>query len=436
LKNQIAEFFLDLGSPLLLWESLVLILALSLGLIAGHYARRHARAMPLAAAGGVKGLYRTVFPLVALLLVVLGGALLRHWFPGKLPLLALAVPLLASLALVRLVLHILARVFAPSPWVAAFGRLTSGIIWMILALHITGLLPEITQAMDDFAFRVGHQRVSLLLVLESVFIVAAGLVLALWLGNLAETRIMKTEKLDLSLRVLLTKLTRALLLLGGVLFALSLAGIDLTVVSVFGGALGVGLGFGLQKIASNYVSGFIILMDRSIRLGDLVTVDNRYGSVSAITARYVVVKGSDGTEAIIPNETLITSTVLNHSYTSHQVRVAIALQVAYDTVLEDAMRLMETTANAHPRVLREPPPRAYLKSFGDNGIDLELGVWIEDPEEGQLNLRSDLNLAIWHAFQQAGIEIPYPQRDVRLIGPLPEEVAIVGEQRYPAEEGE
>lgn len=426
---------MDLGNPLLMWELALVVLALVTGFLAGRLARRRAR-IQADVHPHIKGLHRTVFPVVSLLVVLVGGALLHHWLPGALPVLALAVPLLASLALVRLVTHILSRVFAPSPWVASLGRWVSGIIWIVFALHITGLLPEIVQALDGFDFHIGKQRISLLLVLESLFTVSAGLVIALWLGNLAETRIMQAEKFDLSLRVLFSKLVRALLLFTGVLFALSLAGIDLTVVSVFGGALGVGLGFGLQKIASNYVSGFIILMDRSIRLGDLVTIDNRYGSVSAITARYVVVKGSDGTEAIIPNETLITSTVLNHSYTSHQVRLAIPLQVAYDTVLEEAMRIMEAAAAQHPRVLGDPPPRAYLKGFGDNGIDLELGLWIQDPEEGQLNLRSDINLAIWRGFLEAGIEIPSPQREVRIVGQMPEEVAIVGEQRYPADEGE
>ena len=196
---------------------------------------------------------------------------------------------------------------------------------------------------------------------------------------------------------------------------LPLLGIDLTVLSLFGGAIGVGLGFGLQKIASNYVSGFIILLDRSIRIGDLITVDNFYGEVKNITTRYVVVRALDGREAIIPNELLITTTVLNHSYSNRQIRLALDLQIAYRSDLQQAMRLMEEAARKHARALADPPPKAVLLGFADSGIDLQLGVWIDDPENGVLSIRSDLYLDIWRAFQDAGIEIPYPQREVRIL---------------------
>jgi len=212
-----------------------------------------------------------------------------------------------------------------------------------------------------------------------------------------------------------SRLAKSLLVLFAVLIVLPLVGIDLTVLSVFGGAIGVGLGFGLQKIASNYVSGFIILLDRSIRIGDLITADNFYGEVKNITTRYVVVRALDGREAIIPNEMLITTTVLNHSYSNRQIRLAIPVQVAYKCGPEDAMRLMEAAAAQHPRALADPPPRAFLARFGDSGIELELGVWIGDPEHGTLDIRSELNLAIWRAFREAGIEIPYPQREVRVL---------------------
>jgi small-conductance mechanosensitive channel len=237
----------------------------------------------------------------------------------------------------------------------------------------------------------------------------------MWLGRVIENKIMVTESLDMNLRVVMSKLIRASLIVLGVLIALPLAGIDITVLSVFGGALGIGIGFGLQKIASNYVSGFIILLDRSIHPGDVLTVDGRFGKVSKLTTRYMVLQSNDGTEAIIPNETLVSSTVINHSYSNRQIRISIPVQVSYQTDLERAMEIMKQAAIQHARVLADPETKVYLKSFGDNGIDLELGVWISDPEEGQLNLRSDINMAIWQQFKQAGIEIPYPQRDVRII---------------------
>jgi len=185
---------------------------------------------------------------------------------------------------------------------------------------------------------------------------------------------------------------------------------------VFGGALGVGLGFGLQKIAANYVSGFIILMDRSVSIGNQVTVDRHTGELTRMTARYVVVRNPDGTEAIIPNETIISSTVINHSYSDRRVRVPVQLQVGYRTDLDLAARIMEDAARRHPRVLRDPAPTMLVKQFAESGIDLELGVWIEDPQEGQSSLRSDLYREIWRDFQKHGIEIPYPQREVRVLG--------------------
>jgi small-conductance mechanosensitive channel len=208
-----------------------------------------------------------------------------------------------------------------------------------------------------------------------------------------------------------------------VLIALPLVGIDLTVLSVFGGALGVGIGFGLQKIAANYISGFIILLDRSISPGALITIDNRYGEVTRLTARYIVLRSLDGTEAIIPNETVVNGTVVNHSYSDNAVRVELPIQISYQSNLELALELMQKAAWHHPRVVKKPEPIALVVAFADSGINLELYAWIADPENGRGNLRSELYLQLWSAFKAHGIEIPFPQREVRLVGgsvPAPE----------------
>jgi len=212
-----------------------------------------------------------------------------------------------------------------------------------------------------------------------------------------------------------SKLAKSVLVIVAVLIALPLVGIDLIVLSVFGGALGVGIGLGLQKIAANYMSGFIILLDHSISLGALVTIDNRYGEVTKLTARYIVVKGLDGTEALIPNESVVSSTVINHSYSDRRARVDVPIQVSYQSDVELALRLMMDAANGHARVIQDPQPVALLKEFADSGINLELFVWIDDPEKGKGNLRSELNLEIWRAFQANRIEIPFPQREVRIV---------------------
>ena len=198
------------------------------------------------------------------------------------------------------------------------------------------------------------------------------------------------------------------------LCSLSLVGIDVTALSVFSGALAVGLGFGLQKIASNYVSGFIILLDRSIRLGNLIAVDAATsGTVTQITTRYTVLRTLAGTDVIIPNEYLVSNIIRNQSFTDTRIKDGLSIQVAYDTDLEKAMQLMVEAARQHPRVLADPAPGAGLSAFAENGINLDLGFWLADPEAGTGGVRSDINLAIWKAFRENQIEIPYPQREVR-----------------------
>jgi small-conductance mechanosensitive channel len=200
----------------------------------------------------------------------------------------------------------------------------------------------------------------------------------------------------------------------GILIGLPMVGIDLTTLSVFGGAVGVGLGFGLQKIASNYVSGFIILLDNSIRLGNVISVGNDRGEVTRITTRYTVLKDVTGVESLVPNELLVGSVVRNESYSNPQVRQALPVQIAYQSDLEQAMAIMVAAAAAQPRVLANPAPTGLLVGFADSGINLEVAFWVADPEKGFAVLRSDINLAIWHAFGEAGVEIPYPQREVRV----------------------
>jgi small-conductance mechanosensitive channel len=234
------------------------------------------------------------------------------------------------------------------------------------------------------------------------------------LSSAVEARLNAAVGLDSNLRAVFARLSRALLILLAVLIGLPMVGIDLTTLSVFGGALGVGLGFGLQKIASNYVSGFIILLDNSIRIGNIITVGNDRGEVTRITTRYTVLKNLAGVEALVPNELLVGSVVQNESYTDRQVRIGLPVQVSYDGDLERAMAIMTAAAKAQPRVLADPAPAVLLKEFAESGINLELGFWVGDPEQGVGGLRSDINLAIWHDFKQAGIAIPFPQREVRI----------------------
>jgi small-conductance mechanosensitive channel len=257
-----------------------------------------------------------------------------------------------------------------------------------------------------------------MMVLTALWWVSIIIIGTLWVSRVVEKRLMHISEIDLSLRIVFTKLIRSIMLIAAVLVALPVVGIDLTVLSVFGGALGVGLGFGLQKIASNYISGFIILLDRSIRIGDRLVVDNKAGYVSKITARYVVLKGLDGSEALVPNDTLIANAVINQSYTDKAIWISLPVQVDYGSNLDHVLEILKEAA-VHPRLMPDTEPTPFVTAFAESGINIEVGVWVSDPENGMLALRSDINLAIWRKFKQHGISIPFPQREVRVVREAP-----------------
>jgi small-conductance mechanosensitive channel len=452
----------DLHDVRVLWQAAAAVVSVAIALGVSYLLRPR---MHGATASkweiGLGGLRRLVFPLTALTLVLSGRWALSHY--QSVSLLNIAVPLLTAMAIIRIVVYMLRVTFAPSGAPASseqgsrlrdanvresgaapsragvasvsgvtspkgapvppsdgvlfvFERTLAWLVWLTFVLYVLGLTSDIIEFFDGVSLNIGRQRITLLLIGQAVLWVIAALLLALWIGRVLEARLMTAHSMDVTLRVMLTKLLRAVLVLFAILVALPAVGVDLTALSVFGGALGVGIGFGLQKIASSYISGFIILFDRSVKIGDLITIDNRVGEVTTMTARYVVVRGLDGTEAIIPNEAMITSTVINHSYSDRTVCVAIPIQISYRSDLDAAMHVLVEAAQAHPRALKNPEPKAMIKAFGDNGIDLELGVWVDDPEKGKVNLRSDIYRAVWREFQARGIEIPYPQREVRLVG--------------------
>lgn len=410
--NLLAEAMAELGDTRLWWQFALIGASLSVAwliayVIDNHFPRRKPpRAKSIA-------LRRVLFPLFTLILLLIGKTVVAPWLPVAL--ISLGVPLVLALLLIRGTSEMLRFAFSPSELITFVEKTVTWIVLIGLALHLSGVHLEVIQALDEMSITIGKQRISLLLVLGGVASMIATVVIALWISRLIESRVMHAESLDLNMRIVLSKAMRALLILIGALIALPLAGIDVTFLSIFGGALGVGLGFGLQKIASNYISGFIILLDHSVRIGDIIAVDSKYGEITQINNRYTVLKSLDGTEAIIPNETLITSTVVNHSFSTREVRLNLPLQISYESSLEQAMSTMCEAAAANPRVLRKPAPEVFLRDFTDNGLMLELVIWIADPEEGQLSLRSALNLDIWRRFQAAGIEIPYPRRDIRVL---------------------
>jgi len=356
---------------------------------------------------------RLALPLIGLFAVLVGKLVFR-WFGFETPMFDVMVELLVALAFIRLIVFSLRTGFAQGAALKAWEKVISTGIWIIVALHIVGWLPAVEASMDELAFSFGASRISLLMVLKFAVLSALYILVALWLAGFIENQLRRSPAVTVSLRVGLSKVVKVLLLFVALMLALTEAGVDLSSLTIFGGALGVGLGFGLQKIVSNFISGFILLGDRSIRPGDVISIGDNYGWVKELRARYIVVRNRDGVETLIPNENLVTSEVINWSYSDKQVRVRIPVQISYDDDPEQAMAIMQEAAYANERVLRIPAPAVRLMAFADSGIALELRVWLTDPEEGVGNVRSDINLAIWRGFKEAGITIPYPQRDVHL----------------------
>ena len=403
------ELWGDVADPDFVWQGLALLVCLGAAWLFARWwwGRQRDAEGHLQQASA-----RLAFPIAASVLTGLAQLALSPFVHVNL--LKLAQPLFGSMALVRTVVFVLRQAFPQAAWLAAWERIIAALVWGWLALYITDLAPYVIDMLESVSFKLGKQKLDLWMLLHGVVTVFLTVVVALWVAGVIEHRLMRVESVDSSLRIVGVRVAKALLTVAALITSLSLVGIDMTALSVFTGALGVGLGFGLQKIASNYVSGFIILLDRSIRLGNIVQVGNDAGQVTQITTRYTVLKHPGGTEYIVTNEALIGSVVHNQTYSDSRVRLATTVGVAYDSDLELAMRLMAEAAAGQPRVLTDPPPRVLLTQFADSAINLELGFWIADPEQGRGNVLSDVNLAIWKAFSEHGIAIPYPQREVRV----------------------
>jgi len=412
------ELFRDVQQGFIIWQLVVVVLALAMAWQVSRLLRaRISRAAPGESAPisfGMDGLSREVFPLTALFVLAVGRAILGHF--QSVHLLDVAIPLMVALAIVRAVVYVLRRTFNPGGMLRTWEVAISWLVWGGLAMHLTGLAPAVLEFLDETALKIGGQRISLSMVLTALLTVMVALFVALWFGRILEGRIMSMNHVELNLRVVFTKILRSILVVIAVLVALPIVGIDITVLSVFGGALGVGIGLGLQRVAANYISGITILLDRSVSLGDVVTVDGFHGEVTRLTSRCIIVRGTDGTNAIIPNETLITSKVINHSYFRGRALLKLPVQVAHGTDLEKALRLLVEVAAAHPDVLKDPAPASSINAFADSGVNLELLAWSENALQ-KLSIQTALNLAIYRAFAANGVAMPFPQREVRIVGP-------------------
>lgn len=436
LANFLADLIGDLNDPGLLWQLGAIAASVLLGSGLARLLRRQYRAQqhePGMMQFGVEGFGRVMGPLAIVCLLALAKALMGRWHHVNL--LKLALPIFGSLVVIRFTFYLLRRVFARQGEVGAamllFEKVFQLLVWLAFVLYITGLWVDIFDYLDTTIIPLGKYKVSIGAILQAAISVVLLLILALWAGTAFEERLMRVQGLHSNLRVVLARMGRAILIVVAVLASLSLVGIDLTVLSVFGGALGVGLGLGLQKIASNYVSGFVILLDRSLTIGDMITVDKFSGRVTQINTRYTVLQGLDGVESIVPNEMLVSGAVQNTSLSNKLLYITTKVSVAYDTDMDEVLALLEKAAATVPRVLSERAPSAQLLSFGADGLDLQVGFWIDDPENGRGGVISDVNRAIWRALKEHHISVPFPQREMRILGPLPLPLAEPDELAVP-----
>lgn len=361
-------------------------------------------------------LRRLIFPLVLFvwvgLFAVLYVVLKQPW-----PILSTAIVLTIAWFIIRL-----GSSFIENPLIS---RTVAAVIWTIAALNILGYLSPVVDYLDQAKFELGQASISLYDIVSSFFSIAIFLWIAFALIKLVDNVLKNSKNITLSARALLSKTFKFALVAAAFLFGLSAVGIDLTAFAVLGGAIGVGIGFGLQKIFSNLISGFILLLDKSIKPGDTINVAGQYGRVETLSARYVSVITRDGIEHLVPNEEMIINRVENWSYSHNNIRLKIPVGIHYKSDLNKAIELCLEAAADVKRVMTLPKSVCLVKGFGDNSVDLEIRIWIQDPMSGCSNVKNEVLLGVWERFHEHGIEIPYPQRDLHLRSISKESVAEI-----------
>jgi small-conductance mechanosensitive channel len=397
--------------------------AVLLGWWAARYARTHVTVAPEpeSLADRLRELLHVGAPpaLTLAILAAVDGFL--HAFRMQADMVDVAVQLIGLLLLIRIVIYILRVSLGARARLKGWGPAITGVIWVFLALHLLGWGDEVIRVLDGIGMQAGKTRISVWSVMKLLVTVSGFVLVALWASRWLERHVLRLDALAPNMRIGIAKFMQAFLVGLSVLVGLNAAGLDLTTLNVLTGAIGIGLGFGLQSIAANFVSGFVLLMDRSIKPGDVIsftgttgTATEGFGWVEELRGRYVVVRDRDGVETLVPNQNLITNPVINWSYTDPKVRLKLPIRVSYKDDPELAMQLLLRATDKHPRIIRDPAPVARLMGFGDHGIELELRFWIPDPQEGVNNVRSDVNRRIWQLFREHGVTIPVAQREIRV----------------------
>ena len=367
---------------------------------------------------GTQG-YLVVTPIVVIFVLVLiaNSSLLAAHF--DVTLLGAAARLILAYIVVRSAVLVFAASLGNKSWIQNWETRVALLIWLAIAAEYLGWLGPIIATLDSFGIAAGKTRITVWSVLKLLFTLTLFMLVAAWISRWVERRVKRLTSVAMSTRIGISKFANAFLIALSILIGLNAAGVDLTALTVLTGAVGLGLGFGLQSIAANFVSGFVLLKDRSIKPGDVISLSGQsgtstenFGWVQELRGRYVVVRDRDGVEMLVPNQQLISNAVINWSYTDPRIRLKLPIRISYRDDPELALKILLDACEGQARVLRDPAPVSRLMHFSDSGIELELRFWISDPQEGVNNVRSEVNRAIWRLFKEHKITIPIAQREI------------------------
>jgi small-conductance mechanosensitive channel len=422
------HFLTGLSSPQLLAQLLGIAVVLTLAVLAvpatRRLSQRHAPALAWQQSL-LEGLVRLMPALIALVLLLV----MRAAYAGagmETDALDLTMQMALGLLLIRGAVYLMGLTLGPRSWLYRWEPQVTLSLWLAFVFHLVHWFRAMQSQLDSIDLLPGDSHFTLWSLLKSLVVVTGFVLVCSLISRAIEQRVMKLSSVALSTRVGITKFSRFFLISLGLLLGINAAGVDMTALTLLTGAIGIGLGFGLQAITSNFVSGFILLLDKSIKPGDVIsftgltgTTTENFGWVQELRGRCVVLRDRDGIDTLVPNQHLITSTVINWSYSDRKLRLKLPVRISYRDDLEMALQLLLRAVEGNTRVLQEPPPVPRLMQFSDRGMDLELRFWIADPQNGLNNVRSDVNRRIWRLFRDAGVTIPVAQHEVRLLGEPP-----------------
>jgi small-conductance mechanosensitive channel len=421
------RFFEQLTTPEVMFEVIALVAAALLATALAAYVKRWLRPMTGRADLGswpkrlvIVGM--VLAPSFLALVVILALRVSFAYFRLRYELIDIAMDLATVLLLVRLCVHVLSISLGPNSWIRAWELRITFVIWAAIAFQVLGWFSGIERTLDSIDLLPGKSQFSLWALLKGVVVIAGFLIVTSLIARTIERRVMKLEGIAISTRIGISKFSTFALLGLGVLLGINASGVDLTALTVLTGAIGIGLGFGLQTIASNFVSGFVLLMDKSIKPGDVIsftgttgTSSENFGWVQELRGRYIVIRDRDGVETLVPNQHFINNQVVNWSYSDQRVRIRLPVMISFQDDPEVALQVLVDAAANHPRILKDPGPVSRLMSFENYGMRVEVRFWIRDPMNGVNNVRSDVNREIWRLFKKHGITIPVQQHDVRVL---------------------